>query len=168
MPALVAESVDALDLKSNGVNYPVPVQVWPRAPLKNSCSNMRVFLLPSGASFLWDVAFATSQFHACDFVSAQVFACKINIPDPKSYGSIPRLRLRAILASGHHLKTYHYLCRSFFSCLGHILSLRRSIPAPPVPRRYFVYQTCNYNIKDVALSPELLSLLFQDRKTKIF
>lgn len=29
--ALVAESVDALDLKSNGVNYLVPVQVWPRA-----------------------------------------------------------------------------------------------------------------------------------------
>ena len=31
--ALVAESVDAADLKSVGI-YPVPVQVWPSAPLK--------------------------------------------------------------------------------------------------------------------------------------
>ena len=29
--ALVAESVDAADLKSVGI-YPVPVQVWPSAP----------------------------------------------------------------------------------------------------------------------------------------
>ena len=33
--ALVAESVDAADLKSVGI-YPVPVQVWPSAPLKSS------------------------------------------------------------------------------------------------------------------------------------
>lgn len=31
--ALVAESVDAADLKSVGI-YPVPVQVWPSAPIK--------------------------------------------------------------------------------------------------------------------------------------
>ena len=30
--ALVVESVDTLDLKSNGANNLVPVQVWPRAP----------------------------------------------------------------------------------------------------------------------------------------
>ena len=30
--ALVAESVDAADLKSVGI-YPVPVQVWPSAPI---------------------------------------------------------------------------------------------------------------------------------------
>ena len=33
--ALVAESVDAADLKSVGI-YPVPVQVWPSAPIKNA------------------------------------------------------------------------------------------------------------------------------------
>ena len=32
--ALVAESVDAADLKSVGI-YPVPVQVWPSAPIKD-------------------------------------------------------------------------------------------------------------------------------------
>ena len=31
--ALVAESVDAADLKSVGI-YPVPVQVWPSAPIE--------------------------------------------------------------------------------------------------------------------------------------
>ena len=31
--ALVAESVDVADLKSVGI-YPVPVQVWPSAPIK--------------------------------------------------------------------------------------------------------------------------------------
>ena len=40
--ALVAESVDAADLKSVGI-YPVPVQVWPSAPTKS---------LPSGGLFL--------------------------------------------------------------------------------------------------------------------
>ena len=34
--ALVAESVDALDLKSNRGSPSVPVQVWPRAILKDS------------------------------------------------------------------------------------------------------------------------------------
>ena len=33
--ALVAESVDAADLKSVGI-YPVPVQVWPSAPFKKA------------------------------------------------------------------------------------------------------------------------------------
>ena len=33
--ALVAESVDAADLKSVGI-YPVPVQVWPSAPFKEA------------------------------------------------------------------------------------------------------------------------------------
>ena len=33
--ALVAESVDAADLKSVGI-YPVPVQVWPSAPIKKA------------------------------------------------------------------------------------------------------------------------------------
>ena len=34
--ALVAESVDALDLKSNRGSPSVPVQVWPRAFLRDS------------------------------------------------------------------------------------------------------------------------------------
>ena len=33
--ALVAESVDAADLKSVGI-YPVPVQVWPSAPIRKA------------------------------------------------------------------------------------------------------------------------------------
>ncbi len=41
--ALVAESVDAADLKSVGI-YPVPVQVWPSAPIKKC--------FPSGGLFL--------------------------------------------------------------------------------------------------------------------
>lgn len=36
MFAPVAESVDALDLKSNWAYNPVPVQVWPGAILKDS------------------------------------------------------------------------------------------------------------------------------------
>ena len=40
--ALVAESVDAADLKSVGI-YPVPVQVWPSAPIKNAFLTESIF-----------------------------------------------------------------------------------------------------------------------------
>ena len=42
--ALVAESVDAADLKSVGI-YPVPVQVWPSAPNKKSTSKGAFLLI---------------------------------------------------------------------------------------------------------------------------
>ena len=43
--ALVAESVDALDLKSNRGSPSVPVQVWPGANLKNSHFNKWLFFM---------------------------------------------------------------------------------------------------------------------------
>ena len=41
--ALVAESVDAADLKSVGI-YPVPVQVWPSAPTEKLLQTKELFL----------------------------------------------------------------------------------------------------------------------------
>ena len=43
--ALVAESVDALDLKSNRGSPSVPVQVWPRAIKKDFPKKESLFLL---------------------------------------------------------------------------------------------------------------------------
>lgn len=89
-PALVAESVDALDLKSNWVNSSVPVQVRPRAPLKNSCRNTGVFLCAKHILFAYALAQvqpgATKKDTSCDvsflykFTKFQILFAKKSSP----------------------------------------------------------------------------------------
>ena len=73
----MAESVDALDLKSNWAYNPVPVQVWPGAILKKKTHLIESFLLRKIVTFLIFDYFRLKKSSKC--MLHHGFGCQVRI-----------------------------------------------------------------------------------------